>query len=471
MRGRPAEGLTIKAALLLGFGLTLGLWLWVGYAFTTRMAAVEREADAINTRYMQAQELLATVRPQVLLMSVTLRNALLDPDPGNLPDYRERVGRTRENVHDALERYVPVLHSDVERSRVERVRSEIDAFSAAILEVISGPPPRTTAQAQALLGRVVPRRELVIGVTDEVQALNRAAFIQQQAAIARTHRDAERRVWQQFGLSVGASLAIALLATFHVSRLESRLRKQREAEAQTTRDLQRLSAKLVQVQEEERRTIARELHDEVGQVLLAIKVELGLAEHRLEVAGAPTRLLEEAQSIADSALHTVRDLSHLLHPALLDDLGLAAAVDWYLRAFGRRHGVRVELRQDGMAERLEPDIEITAYRIVQEALTNVAKHAHATSCTVTLRHVHDTLLVSIEDDGIGFDPAAVEASGPRAGLGLLGVRERVAQHRGVVHIESAPGRGTRVKAELPVPVRPPAAPRDAPGGTPEILSG
>jgi signal transduction histidine kinase len=449
MRPVPAEGPGIKAALLLGFGLTVGLWLWAGYDFTRRMAHVERQATAINVRYMEAQELLASVRPQVLLVSVNVRNALLDRDLSNLDDYRLRISRILATIDSTLRQYVPVLDSAVEQERVLRLRSEIEGFGEAILQVMSSASDRPHEQTRALLSRVVPRRDVVIRVTEEVQGLNRAAFVQQQAAMADAYRTAQREVWQQLGVSLIASLAIALLATLYVVRLEHRLRREREKDILNTRDLQRLSAKLVRAQEEERRTIARELHDEVGQVLMAIRVELALAEKRLNPV-ASADVLRDAQSITERAVHTVRDLSHILHPALLDDLGLAAALEWYLEPFGRRHGIRVTLRHNGMQVRLRPEVEIAAYRIVQEALTNVAKHAHASSCTVTLERGDQSLRIIIQDDGAGFDPATVETPGAHRGLGLLGLRERVWQLLGTIQVDSAPGRGTMITVEIPI---------------------
>jgi two-component system sensor histidine kinase UhpB len=174
-----------------------------------------------------------------------------------------------------------------------------------------------------------------------------------------------------------------------------------------------------------------------------------VAEKRLD-ATASAHVLRDAQSITDGAVNTVRDLSHLLHPALLDDLGLAAALEWYLQPFGRRHGIRVALTHHGMDVRLRPEVEIAAFRIVQEALTNVAKHACATSCNVSLQRLDRTLQITIEDDGAGFDLATVEAPGAHRGLGLLGLRERVWQLLGAIHVESAPGRGTTIRVELPV---------------------
>ena len=449
MRLPAVGGLTIRAALLLGFGLTVALWLWTAYDFTRRVADLEREATAINERYMHAQQLLAGVRPQVLVVSVNVRNVLLDPDPSNLPLYRERIAAGLRAVDDALREYVPVMDSTAERGRVERLRREIDSYGAAIQPIIAGGRARTSAEARDVLSRIVPRRELVIGVTDEVQALNRAAFVQQQRAIADTHESTEHAVWIRLGLSLAGSFGIVLVAAGYAGRLEKRLRRQREIEARHTQDLQRLSARLVRAQEEERRTIARELHDEVGQVLTAVRVELTVLQNRLG-DGPSARLLDDALAVTESALHSVRDLSHLLHPALLDDLGLAAAVDWYLQSYGKRHGVRVALHQHGMAERVDAQVEIAAYRIIQEALTNAARHAGARACSVTLQRSGGTLGIVVEDDGAGFDAASVEGAGARAGLGLVGIRERAAELHGTVRIESAPGEGTRLRVELPL---------------------
>src|SRR4029079_15598625 len=285
--------------------------------------------------------------------------------------------------------------------------------------------------------------------------------------IASVYRTTQRRLWGSFGLAVLVSFGIALLAATYVARLEDRINRQRVTELETTRDLQRLSTKLVTAQEEERRTIARELHDEVGQALTAIKVELAVAQRRIEAAGAPSDTLNDARSISEGLLHTVRDLSHLLHPSLLDDLGLAAAVDWYLRGFGKRHGLRVDLIQDRMEHRLQPESEVTAYRIVQEALTNVAKHARARHCRVYLQRLVNTLLVTIEDDGIGFDLGTVARSDGEHRLGLIGIRERVSQLGGHLRLESSRGTGTRLTVELPVRVEPDTRDVD---GAPELAA-
>lgn len=459
---RP-DRLTIRAALLLGFGLTLGLWLWSGYDLVQQMSQVQRKAAAVSLRYMQAQELLATVRPQVLIVSVNARTALLDPVSGNRESYRVRVRDTLHSVLETLQQYVPVLDSAIERERVERLRVEIDAFGRVVLDVIADDRPVPTAEIRALLARIVPRRELVIGVTDEVQALNRAAFVQEQTTIAEAYSEMQTRVWQRLGLSVLASLCIALLASYYAGRLESRLRRQREKDAQNTRDLQRLSANLVDAQERERRHIARELHDELGQVLEAIKVELTLARNRLQPQGLG-HLLDDAQSITQGALGSVRDLSHLLHPAVLDDLGLVAALETQVRAFSSRYAIRGAFVQDGAVGRCDQQTEIAAYRIVQEALSNVVRHAAATCCSVAVRQSDGVLTIAVSDDGCGFSPSDTEIAGAAAGLGLIGIRERVTQLAGTLQVDSAHGQGTTVTVHLPI--RPAGADVETPATVP-----
>jgi signal transduction histidine kinase len=454
MKGPLPEGLTIKAALVLGFGATFGLWLFAGAYFSKRMTDVQRDADAVNARYMQAQELLSTVRMQVLLGSVFVRDALLDPDPSSTAQYRRQLADTYESVDRALAVYAPVIDSDEERGRVDGLRGEIAGLRTTLTEVLATDPARRQAEARALLGQMMPRRNAVLRVSNEVQSLNRSAFVHQQEALADIYATTQRNILQTVGLALAASVGIGLFATLYAGRLERDLQRQRVKDLQNASDLQRLSTRLVTAQEEERRTIARELHDEVGQVLMAVKVELSLAQKSLEAAGGSGRLLDDAQSITDSALHTVRDLSHLLHPALLDDLGLPAALEWYLDGFGKRHGITVELLHDRMDDRLAPELEAAAYRIVQEALTNVAKHARATLAFVYLRrHANSqTVTVSVEDNGVGFEPGRA-----RRGLGLIGIRERVAHFHGQVIVDSEPGKGTRLTVELPARRRSAAA--------------
>jgi len=152
--------------------------------------------------------------------------------------------------------------------------------------------------------------------------------------------------------------------------------------------------------------------------------------------------------MTDGAIHTVRDLSRLLHPALLDDLGLPAAVGAYLDAFGQRHRITVELLQDRMDDRLSPEVEASIYRIFQEALTNVARHSEATLVRVYLQRLPTSMLMTVEDNGVGFDPANAPDAGH--GFGLIGMRERVTLLGGKFQAGHHPSVGYSVRAHLPL---------------------
>jgi signal transduction histidine kinase len=442
------ERLTIRTVLLAGFGLMLGLWLFAGYQVTQRVRQAQRNSTGIGSRYQQSQELLAQVRAQVLEASVLLRDALLDPDVTAQAEHRQSIEKAYAAIDRRLTQYVPFLDSVAERERVDRLRAEIREFRIASDEVLATDNSRWPADARVLLRRFMPKRESAIRVSDEVQALNRAAFIDQQRDVTQTQVEMQRQVWNVFGVALAISLGIGWLVSGHAALLERRLLEQHDREERIASDLQRLSARLVHAREEEQRRIARELHDDVGQALSAVKVQLAVAERRIERMGAARALLADAQTSADAALHSVRDLSHLLHPSALDDLGLVAALESLVADFSRRHQVAIGFVHRGPDRRLHAETERAIYRIVQEALTNIARHAEATGGTVQLAVDPLSVRVTIEDNGRGFDVADVERPGKRRGLGLLSIRERVTGLRGQVRIESASG-GSRIDVELP----------------------
>ncbi len=217
----------------------------------------------------------------------------------------------------------------------------------------------------------------------------------------------------------------------------------RSLEAQVTartQELAALSRRLIQVQEEERRAVAHELHDQLGQLLTGLTYQLERA--------ADTEPVRGARQLAGELMQQLRDLTLRLRPKILDDLGLAAAVDWQVRRFRQQTGIAVEADLSLPAERLPAVIEITAFRLVQEALTNLARHSGATAAVVTIAAGPAHLIVEVGDRGRGFDVA--EALAARRSLGLAGMRERVQFAGGQLEIFSRPGHGTRIHAELPL---------------------
>jgi signal transduction histidine kinase len=251
-------------------------------------------------------------------------------------------------------------------------------------------------------------------------------------------------------VAIVAGLLVAWFATRHVRRLHREIERQRLAEQQSRLDLERLSARLVTAQEEERRSLARELHDAVGQALTAIKMGVGVGLRGIERDSRAKASLEEARALAESTLQSVRDLSQLLHPSILDDFGLPEAINGYLRNFSRRTGIRTQLTTERMDDRLPGDVEVAVYRIVQEATTNVARHSGATVCTIALGRREGTLQLTIEDDGRGIDSTRADAPDARRGLGLIGMRERAQALSGTFTISNRAEGGTRIVVRVPL---------------------
>ncbi len=227
-------------------------------------------------------------------------------------------------------------------------------------------------------------------------------------------------------------------------------RKQAERDLERSfQQLRTLAARLEAVREEERRKIARELHDELGQVLTAVRINLASLERQAGAAAAPAHLKDAIASV-DQAMERVRDLALDLRPSVLDDLGLSAAVRWYADRFARTTHIDTHLLIDP-GPHLPPELETACFRVAQEALTNVARHAQARNVWVDLHLVGEALDLRVRDDGVGFDArVAHERAIGGASMGLLGMQERVSLAGEEYKLSTRPGGGTEVRARLPL---------------------
>lgn len=215
--------------------------------------------------------------------------------------------------------------------------------------------------------------------------------------------------------------------------------------------LQHLSEKTISVQEEERSRISRELHDELGQVLTALKFDAAwLKDHLPDGNAALENRCREMCGLIDGSLGVVRRISTDLRPGILDDMGLGAAVEWYASELERRSGIECLTLIDLPNKRLATHVETGIYRIVQEALTNVARHAIASTVTISMKQEGETLFIQITDDGIGIAKPAVENP---LSTGISGMRERAEILSGIVEIEGSAGKGTRLNVQVPVVYR------------------
>jgi two-component system sensor histidine kinase UhpB len=220
-------------------------------------------------------------------------------------------------------------------------------------------------------------------------------------------------------------------------------------------ELEELVRQLVNAQEGERQRIARELHDDTGQKLTALGLGLAAVEGRLTEGDAADALglIRNLRGVTDEAMTELRNIMANLRPAQLDELGLAPTLRWYVKDYDARYpDTEVRLAIDRLPRRLPQQYETVLFRVVQEALTNVARHSHATAVTITLAHKPGVVALEVRDNGLGFDPAtlpAANAPGRPSGWGIMGMRERVMLAGGHFSIVSQMGQGTTVCVELP----------------------
>jgi signal transduction histidine kinase len=225
--------------------------------------------------------------------------------------------------------------------------------------------------------------------------------------------------------------------------------------AKTLMEKMRLERKylsqIIETQENERRRISRELHDEIGQALYAIKFNLEMIDKDLLGAIPSVReRLGEAKSLASQTLKTMRQLSSDLRPTMLDDLGLIPTLRWYIQNFSNRLGICSNFETMGFEEKLPPQIETAFYRIIQEALNNIAKHAQATQVEISMTRRDSKIIASIQDNGKGFDlDKVLNLEFPQRGFGLVGMQERVSLLGGMMDIQSRPNCGTLIHIEIP----------------------
>ncbi len=443
---------TIKSALLAGFVVIFAVWLASTYYFTARLAESQTRSAAIHARFVRGQELLFTVRSQVLLGSIYVRDALIEVNEPSAAAAvaRDQLRNLQAQVSQELEQYESV-DSAVASATWARLEDELRDYWETAVRLAAPESADRVATAQTLLHtQVIPKRDVIVQVSDEIRQIMANAFTQEQNELSNANEQVRRRLWETTAVAVVFGFGVAILATWYVGRLEATIHEDHAEVERNRQELQRLSGRLVRAQEDERRTIARELHDEIGQALTAVDVELAVAERAVGIDGRAAAALNEARTVTQRALGSVRDLSQLLRPAMLDDFGLPDTLKWYLRKFSDRTAVRTELIEDRLTERLPIDVEVCVYRTVQEALSNVSRHAQATACRVFVQRLSSSLIVTVEDDGRGLQPEGDAGGARRDGLGLVGIRERVVDLGGTFRIEGRSGTGTRLTIELPL---------------------
>jgi signal transduction histidine kinase len=294
--------------------------------------------------------------------------------------------------------------------------------------------------------QVLPQRSRILETSERIANWNSQQLGASDREMFRSFASLQARQTRLLATALIAGLMLSLASAFYLLRLEQEGRRRYQELARSRRELEELSARLVDAQETERRSISRELHDEVGQSLGALLVEAGRLAAAVPAGNTQIKdHVDKIKSVAETTVQTVRNIALLLRPSMLDDLGLIAALEWQGREVSRRSEMEVEVQSEGVSEKIPDEYRICIYRLVQEALNNAARHSSAKNARVTVEQTADKILVRVFDDGRGFDPQRVR------GLGILGMEERVRRLGGIFAIDSKPGSGTTLKAEFPLP--------------------
>jgi len=427
-----------------GFG---GLILFILAAAIGTLVMLDRvrgDETSIRLSFQGRLRTLEQIRSGIYLSGTDMRDFLLTPGVGGGNTQRADILAIQQKTKSALDQYARTVDPE-EQDAFLALRSEIDAWWQVLQTAFQWTPvERERLRYSFFYEQLVPRRTTMLQIADRIAEINERGLNRAEEQLSASAESLRWSLVVTFGIALlgGTLLAVGtIVLTRRLEReVERRLRETTEARA----DLQALSARLVHAQEEERRTLARELHDEVGQSLSAIMMEAGNAQAAPNASEIRSRVSSIA-SIAEKTLNVVRDLALLLRPSMLDDFGLVPALNWHAREMSKRTGLNVRVSADPSSGDLPDEHKTCIYRLVQEALNNAARHASARNLQVTVENRRDRVIFSVQDDGSGFDKSSVR------GLGLLGMEERVGRLGGTLRIESRPGRGTTISAELPLP--------------------
>ena len=427
----------LKTWLVAALGLgSLVVLIVVSMLASSRKAQdIYAQLDQLNNHHRRVEENLRQLRSDLNLSGIFVRDYLLDVERERAPEYRQQIAEFRRTNIATLKELKALVRRD---DQIDSLKAKLDEYWQTFEPLFDWTTSEKILNSARFLRReVVPRRDAALAIAREIEDLNNANLAAQREEVARRHAafraDLHRLLWQ----TVLLGLAVAVVVVVRLRILE---RRSEEAE----HHMRELSQRLVNTQEEERRNLSRELHDHVAQVLTGLRMELGRLE-RLSASVGPA--VAECKKLVDELFSTVRNLALGLRPSMLDDFGLQAALEWHARDFMARYGTDVDLAIDGDFDSLPDKYRTCMYRIVQEAMTNCARHADAKHIHIGVNREGDQLQVSIADDGIGVDPGHLGR-----GLGLRGIEERVKELQGTLTISRGPRRGTTLIARLPLPV-------------------
>jgi signal transduction histidine kinase len=389
---------------------------------------------------------IEALRSQIYVSSILIRDLLLDRMDTRMAAHRAKL---QENRTVALEhiRELERLSSPHSRATVQSLSAEVHGYWESIDAFIRDTSLEKDVDLYAYVRtQLLPRRQAVIALAEELADISAAEARAGRQDLDRSINDFQQEVLFLRGIATAVVAIVALFTTIRVFRLERASAAERRKVERAEAEMRNLSQQLVNSQEQERRSLSRELHDDVGQIMTALRFGLSdLEEHCPAPTQAFSQTLQNCRAMLERAIETIRGLAMGLRPSMLDDLGLGAAMEWQAREFSRRFDIPVTVNVDPQLAHCPEPRRTALYRIAQEALTNCARHARASSVAIDLTRSGDTVRLTIKDDGVGLSAAG----GGTQGFGVIGMQERVRELGGMLTMQSAGGGGTVVNVEIP----------------------
>jgi signal transduction histidine kinase len=448
----PMNSRSTLFVLAIGFSILIALIASIGFGAVQRADTIYREIQNAEDSYSETETFRQRISTDIYLADILLRDYLMDPSSQNASHTRQDLLVIRNSLQERLD----LLSKRMTKTdRLVLLRNEVQVYWDSLNPVFEWTAKQTAERSWIFLARsVLPRRQAIVDLVGEIGKINAENLEIERQRLKSRQAVLHRFLLETMSVALIIGSLVALLTIYRVLALERRHAMQRRQIEETQNDLRRLSRRLVQAHEVERKALSRELHDEIGQMMTALGITLRNLEtqftKQLSVhnSDGPAFLkrMEDAKRLNADVIHAVHDLAMGLRPSMLDDFGLEAALQWQGREFSRHTGVPASVKVDGAIDNLTDEQRTCIYRIVQEALTNCARHANARNVIVSVRTVRNGVFVKIQDDGVGFDAS----DSNRSGLGLLSIQERVQELDGKVRIISEIPKGTTIQVKLPV---------------------
>jgi signal transduction histidine kinase len=407
---------------------------------------IRREDDRIREQFLVRNHLLNDVRSELYLSGTYVRDYLLEDDPSRARTFRTNLEEVRKQMNTALYTYRTELQPE-ESAPYEDLTYALTQYWQVLDPILTWSASERREHGYPFLrDQVFPRRESMLDIASRIAVINEQQLSAGNESIVAILRKFQNRLTITFIAALALGLGMAVFSTRKILRLESNAQARYQEVVDARQQLTDLSNKLVQAQEAERRSLSRELHDEVGQSLSAVLVELrnlstALARQQDEHG---RNHVEWIKGLVENTVRVIRNMSLLLRPSMLDDLGLVPALRWQAREISKHTSMVVLVDTESVSDDLPDQHKTCIYRVVQEALHNCSRHSNATTVQIKVVQEVERLSLSIHDDGVGFDVRHSK------GLGILGMEERVTRLGGSFEARSDPGAGTTLMLELPL---------------------